>query len=118
MYPMPVTDLPGRGRADAPRGSDAPSRSAFAATLEASYRGLRVQEFAEDAEICFRASGECCFDIDTLERGCASVASPAADAARRRAAASGFRRMPDSGYIVAVDPAGGGPDSATTPPCR
>ena len=39
----------------------------FRRSLEASYRGLRSQEFAEDAETCFRATGECCFDIEAVE---------------------------------------------------
>ena len=29
---------------------------------------VRPQEFAEDAERCFRATGECCFDIEAVER--------------------------------------------------
>ena len=39
----------------------------FRRGLEASYRGLRSQEFAEDAESCFKATGECCFEVEAVE---------------------------------------------------
>ena len=34
----------------------------------AQLRGLAAQEFAEDAVSCFRASGECVFDLDAIDR--------------------------------------------------
>jgi hypothetical protein len=40
----------------------------FRRGLERSYSGLRSQEFAEDAETCFRATGACFFDIAAIER--------------------------------------------------
>ena len=45
----------------------------FRRGLEASYRGLRSQEFAEDAESCFKATGECCFEVEAVEARLASV---------------------------------------------
>ena len=33
----------------------------------ATSRRLRSQEFAEDAVTCFRATGECCFDVAAIE---------------------------------------------------
>ena len=79
----------------------------FRRDLEASYRGLRAQEFAENAELCFRSTGECCFDMDALEQRLKLVEDPI-----------GMRRgkklhiflpaQPGKDYIVALDPAGGG----------
>jgi hypothetical protein len=34
----------------------------------AQLRGLATQEFAEDPVSCFRASGECVFDLDAIDR--------------------------------------------------
>jgi hypothetical protein len=77
--------------------------------LEASYRGLRTQEFAEDAELCFRATGECCFDLDAVERRLAALQEPIKTA---RAGALRIWLPPLVGreYLVAVDTAGGGSD--------
>jgi hypothetical protein len=79
----------------------------FRRGLEASYRGLRVQEFAEDAELCFRSSGECCFDMDAVEARLKSVEETTL---RRREGRLLIFLPPQVGreYIVALDPAGGG----------
>jgi hypothetical protein len=79
----------------------------FRRQLEASYRGLRVQEFAEDAELCFRSTGECCFDMDVVEARLKSVEEARV---RRRDGREHIFLPPQAGrdYIVAVDPAGGG----------
>jgi len=79
----------------------------FRRGLEASYRGLRAQEFAESAEECFLTSGNCCFDIDALEARLREVTEPAE--VRKRGRLQLFLPVqPDKAYIVAVDPAGGG----------
>jgi hypothetical protein len=75
--------------------------------LEASYRRLRVQEFAEDAESCFRTSGDCRFDIDILDQRLREVENPV------EIRNSGHLHIflpaqPNRDYIVALDPAGGG----------
>jgi hypothetical protein len=79
----------------------------FRRRLEASYRGLRSQEFAEDAETCFRATGECCFEVETIERRLAGLVAPAMT---RRGGALEIWLPPMAGkeYLVAVDTAGGG----------
>ncbi|HEV2619684.1 MAG TPA: terminase [Acidobacteriaceae bacterium] len=81
----------------------------FRRGLEANYRGLHVQEFAEDAELCFRSSGDCCFDMDAIERRLKSVGETAV---RRREGRLHIFLPPQPGreYIVALDPAGGGSD--------
>ena len=81
----------------------------FRRGLEASYRGLRTQEFAEDAELCFRATGECCFDVGALERRLTAAHGPSET---RRDGSLRVWLPPIAGkeYLVAVDPAGGGSD--------
>jgi hypothetical protein len=81
----------------------------FRRGLEASYRGLRSQEFAEDAESCFKATGECCFEVEAVESRLAEVGEPVEV---RRGGALQIWLPPVAGkdYLVAVDTAGGGPD--------
>jgi hypothetical protein len=81
----------------------------FRRTLEASYRGLRTQEFAESPDLCFRSSGECCFDMDAVESRLAMAPDPVEI---RRNGTLHIWLPPMSGkeYLVAVDTAGGGSD--------
>ena len=81
----------------------------FRRTLETSYRGLRSQEFAEDAQSCFKATGECCFDVEAVERRMTAVTEPV----ERRRGGSLLVWLPPVAaktYLVAVDSAGGGAD--------
>jgi Terminase RNaseH-like domain len=81
----------------------------FRRGLEASYRGLRSQEFAEDAESCFKATGECCFEVAAVEARLAELREPVET---RRGGALQVWLPPLAGkeYVVAVDTAGGGAD--------
>jgi hypothetical protein len=81
----------------------------FRRSLEAGYRGLWTQEFAEDAERCFRATGECCFDLEAVERHLAAMHGPTET---RRDGSLQIWLPPLAGreYLVAVDTAGGGSD--------
>ncbi len=81
----------------------------FRRELEKSYRGLRSQEFAEDPATCFKATGDCSFDVAAVEARLAALGSPAT---LRRGGALQVWLPPISGrqYIVAVDTAGGGAD--------
>jgi len=81
----------------------------FRRTLETSYRGLRSQEFAEDAETCFRATGDCCFDLEAIETRLATVGVPM-ETRRGGALQIWLPRLPGKEYLVAVDTAGGGMD--------
>ena len=81
----------------------------FRRELQQNYRGLCVQEFAEDAELCFRSTGECCFDMDALEARLKTVED--AQGTRRNGRGLIFLpARPGREYIVALDPAGGGSD--------
>jgi hypothetical protein len=75
--------------------------------LERSYGALRSQEFAEDAETCFRATGMCCFDLEKIEHRLKEVGPPLFE---RRHGALHVWLPPQAGhkYLVAVDTAGGG----------
>ena len=81
----------------------------FRRELERAYRGLRGQEFAEDAETCFRASGEAYFDQAAVEERLLGLAEPAEV---REGGALLVWLPPVAGrqYLVAVDTAGGGGD--------
>jgi hypothetical protein len=87
----------------------------FRRGLESAYGELRAQEFAEDAESCFRATGACCFEVEAIERRMAEIGAAHQGAyqgayLRRRGGALLQWLPPQSGfeYIVAVDSAGGG----------
>lgn len=81
----------------------------FRRGLEQRFGTLRSQEFAEDAESCFRATGSCCFEVDALERRLAAVPEPLL---RRRNGALRLWLPPVVGkeYLLGVDTAGGGAD--------
>jgi hypothetical protein len=81
----------------------------FRRALERNYGVLRGQEFAEDPETCFRATGDCCFEVEAIETRMSEV--PAA-IAQRRGGALQVWLAPSRGreYVVAVDSAGGGED--------
>jgi hypothetical protein len=81
----------------------------FRRGLEASYRGLRSQEFAEDAESCFKATGECCFEMEAVERRLREVGEPV-ETRRGGALQVWLPPMRNKEYLVAVDTAGGGAD--------
>ena len=75
--------------------------------LEASYRGLRSQEFAEDPETCFRATGDCPFDLEAVELRLRQVGD-AVEVRRGGALEVWLPPLPGKHYVVAVDTAGGG----------
>ena len=81
----------------------------FRRGLEREYRGMRAQEFAEDAATCFRTTGECCFDLEAVERRLGQVREPVVT---RMAGALEIWLPALTGreYVIAVDTAGGGAD--------
>jgi hypothetical protein len=70
-------------------------------------RGMAAQEFAEDAAGCFRASGECVFDLESIEKAVRSAGQPIETVDNGRLVTW---LPPQTGkqYIMGVDPAGGG----------
>jgi hypothetical protein len=80
---------------------------AWRRTKRAQLRGLARQEFAEDAVSCFRASGECVFELEAIERaleGC----SEAVETRDNGRLVMWFPPQSARQYIIGVDPAGGG----------
>jgi hypothetical protein len=80
---------------------------AFRREMRVRFGPMAPQEFAEDAESCFLASGDCVFDIAGIEAQLARCTPPA------ESLDNGHLRLwwpPQAGhtYIAGVDPAGGG----------
>ena len=75
--------------------------------MRASFRGLARQEYAEDEESCFLASGESVFELAAVEARLATAPDPAAS---RYNGELSIWLPPVAGkqYLAAVDPAGGG----------
>ena len=77
--------------------------------IRADFRGLAAQEYAEDSESCFRASGESVFEVSAIDERLGEAPEPA----ERRWNSQLEIWLPPlrgSRYLVAVDPAGGGAD--------
>ena len=98
---------------------------AYRRHLQSNFRGLAPQEFCEDAESCFLASGECVFDLETIEKRLAFCAQQYCEVRPGSPARAGFARdgVKDNGalrvwyppsasrsYLIGADPAGGGAD--------
>ncbi|MGA9585151.1 MAG: terminase [Terracidiphilus sp.] len=75
--------------------------------MQANFRGLARQEFAEDPESCFLASGDSVFEVAAIEQRL--VSAPAALETRHNGELEiWLPPVHDKQYLVAVDPAGGG----------
>lgn len=86
-----------------------PAQIGFRRHLEHSYGALHAQEFAEDAETCFRATGLCCFELTAVEDRMRVCTEPAS---RRGNGVLHIWLPPQPGreYIAAVDTASGSSD--------
>ncbi len=73
----------------------------------AQLRGLAVQEFAEDSVSCFRASGECVFELSAVEKALETSSEPAEVKDNGRLHIY-FHPQAGKRYIIGADPAGGG----------
>lgn len=84
-----------------------PTQIGYRRRIRENFRGLARQEYAEDPDACFLASGSCYFEVATIDRRLQEVTPPFAQRPR------GNLRLwlppqPGRSYLVAVDPAGGG----------
>jgi hypothetical protein len=79
----------------------------FRRQIRAGFRGLAAQEYAEDAEGCFLASGESVFDLEVVDARLKDLAPPY-DTRRNGALEMYMPPVPGREYIIGVDPAGGG----------
>jgi hypothetical protein len=82
---------------------------AYRRRIRADFRGLTAQEYAEDEESCFLASGESVFELAAVEARLKTAPEPVE---RRKNGELEIWLPPVKGkdYLVAVDPAGGGSD--------
>jgi hypothetical protein len=79
----------------------------FRRKLRADFRGLARQEFAEDDESCFLASGESVFEIAALDERLKTVSEPV-ECRFNGDLQIWLSPVVDKKYLLAVDPAGGG----------
>lgn len=82
----------------------------FRRQIRANFQGLAKQEYAEDPESCFLASGESIFEMAALEQ---RLREPG-ECRRGGAMEIWFPAVKDGKYLVAVDPAGGGSEGDYT----
>jgi hypothetical protein len=80
---------------------------AWRRTKWAQLRGLAVQEYAEDPASCFRASGECVFDLEGIERALQACSEPV-EARDNQRLLIWLPSQIGKQYLIGVDPAGGG----------
>jgi len=86
-----------------------PEQIGFRRQLHSNFRQMAVQEYAEDPEACFLASGSCVFDLEGIARRTRQIHEPLE---RRLNDQLWIWYPPQQGrtYIAGVDPAGGGTD--------
>lgn len=75
--------------------------------IRENFRGLAKQEYAEDADECFFASGSCFFETATLDRRLGEAPEPLEKRGHGHVWIW-LPAQPERRYLVAVDPAGGG----------
>jgi hypothetical protein len=94
-------------RALAMREGLSPEQIGFRRQLRSQFRGMAAQEFAEDAESCFLASGDCVFDSAALEQQLQEAPPPLTKSEDGRLW-TWYAPLAGRRYVVGVDPAGGG----------
>jgi hypothetical protein len=75
--------------------------------IRADFRGLARQEYAEDEESCFLASGDSVFELGAIETRLVTVQTPV-EVRRNGELEIWLPPLKGKQYLVAVDPAGGG----------
>jgi hypothetical protein len=96
------------------RGLDA-GQIAFRREMRANFGSRMAEEYAEDSESCFMASGECVFDVEVIDRRMREPRSIVQQRENARLlvflpAITGENGGAPKEYIIGVDPAGGGSD--------
>ncbi len=80
---------------------------AYRRRIRADFRGLARQEFAEDEENCFMASGASVFELAAIEGRLITIPEPV-ETRRNGELEVWLPPFRGKDYVVAVDPAGGG----------
>jgi hypothetical protein len=86
-----------------------PEQIGYRRNMQASFRGLARQEYAEDATECFLASGECIFDTAAIDNRLREIGLPIEERENQQLRVW-LKPVKGREYLVAVDPAGGGLD--------
>lgn len=87
---------------------------AFRREIRANCRGKAAQEYAEDPESCFLLSGDCMFDVETVNKRLQECEAPAPEKTNACDSRDNGREQvwlppqPTREYIIGVDTAGGG----------
>ncbi|MGH9589400.1 MAG: terminase [Terracidiphilus sp.] len=84
-----------------------PGQIGYRRRIRAGFRGISAQEYAEDAESCFLASGESVFELAAVEERLKAAPEPVM-LRRNGELEMWLPPQPGRRYLVAVDPAGGG----------
>jgi hypothetical protein len=79
----------------------------FRRQIRADFRGLARQEYAEDEESCFLASGDSVFELSAIEARWKTMTAPS-ELRRNGDLEIWLPPLKGKEYLVAVDPAGGG----------
>jgi hypothetical protein len=79
----------------------------FRRQIRADFRGLARQEYAEDCESCFLASGDSVFEMAAIEARLATAPEPI-EVRQNGELEVWLPPLKGKTYLVAVDPAGGG----------
>jgi len=82
---------------------------AWRRTQQVLLRRLAKQEFAEDPVACFLASGECVFDLASVEQAL-RISGEAWESRDNRRLTMWLPARAGREYVIGVDPAGGGAD--------
>jgi hypothetical protein len=82
---------------------------AYRRQIRANFRGLARQEYAEDEESCFKASGDSVFELDAIEQRLKETTEPV-ERLENGELEVWLPPIKGKQYLVAVDPAGGGSD--------
>ena len=88
---------------------------AFRREMRANFGSRMAEEYAEDAESCFMASGECVFDVEVIDRRMREPRNIVEQRENGRLLVffppiTGENGATPKEYIIGVDPAGGGSD--------
>lgn len=90
-----------------------PEQIGYRRQVRANFRGLARQEFAEDEETCFRASGDSVFELEAVDMRLSTAPEPL-ETRRNGEVEIWLPPLPGKHYVIAVDPAGGGSEGDYT----
>ncbi len=91
------------------RNGLSPEQIGFRRQLQSNFREMAAQEYAEDPDACFLASGSCVFDLECIAKRARQVHEPLEKRFNGQLWIW-YPPQPGRSYVVGVDPAGGGTD--------